>query len=305
MGAGRSAGCGARPVTVLVAGSLHLDVVVDAPRLPRLDETLMGSAVAYRAGGKGLNQALAAARMGAVTAMAGAVGEDAFARDLLAALDAGGVDRRAVEVHPGASGMSVALLQPDGDYAAVVVSAANRAYAGATPIPPGTRLLLLQNEVPEAANLALARAARAAGARVVLNAAPARPLPEDLAGCLELLVVNRIEAQDLTGSADPFEAARLLAARVPQVIVTLGAAGLVGLGMHGPLAQPAPRVTPVSAHGAGDTFLGALAAFWAADLPAAARLAQAAAALTVATHPDARGTLTRGKVEAFATGASS
>ncbi len=78
-------------MTVLVAGSLHLDVVVEAPRLPRLDETLIGQAVAYRAGGKGLNQALAAARMGAVTAMAGAVGQDAFARDLLAALDAGGV----------------------------------------------------------------------------------------------------------------------------------------------------------------------------------------------------------------------
>jgi ribokinase len=292
-------------VTVLVAGSLHLDVVVEAPRLPRLDETLMGSAVAYRAGGKGLNQALAAARMGAATAMAGAVGADAFARDLLAALDAGGVDRRAVEVHPGASGMSVALVRPDGDYAAVVVSAANRAYAGATPVPRGTRLLLLQNEVPEAANLALARAARAAGARVILNAAPARPLPEDLAGSLDLLVVNRIEAQDLTGSADPAEAARRLAARGAQVIVTLGAAGLVAQGPRGAFAQAAPRVAVVSAHGAGDAFLGALAAFWAEDLPAAARLAQAAAALTVATPPDARGTLTRARVEAFAAGASS
>jgi ribokinase len=305
MDAGRSAGCGARPVTVLVAGSLHLDVVVEAPRLPRLDETLMGSAVAYRAGGKGLNQALAAARMGAATAMAGAVGADAFARDLLAALDAGGVDRRAVEVHPGASGMSVALVRPDGDYAAVVVSAANRAYAGATPVPRGTRLLLLQNEVPEAANRALARAARAAGARVILNAAPARPLPEDLAGSLDLLVVNRIEAQDLTGSADPAEAARRLAARGAQVIVTLGAAGLVAQGPRGAFAQAAPRVAVVSAHGAGDAFVGALAAFWAEDLPAAARLAQAAAALTVATPPDARGTLTRARVEAFAAGPSS
>jgi ribokinase len=292
-------------VTVLVAGSLHLDVVVEAPRLPRLDETLMGSAVAYRAGGKGLNQALAAARMGAATAMAGAVGADAFARDLLAALDAGGVDRRAVEVHPGASGMSVALVRPDGDYAAVVVSAANRAYAGATPVPRGTRLLLLQNEVPEAANLALARAARAAGARVILNAAPARPLPEDLAGYLDLLVVNRIEAQDLTGSADPAEAARRLAARGAQVIVTLGAEGLVAQGLRGAFKQAAPRVAVVSAHGAGDAFLGALAAFWAEDLSAAARLAQAAAALTVATPPDARGTLTRARVEAFAAGASS
>jgi ribokinase len=287
-------------MTVLVAGSLHLDVVVDSPRLPRLDETLMGQAVACRGGGKGLNQALAAARMGAATAMAGAVGQDAFARDLLAALDAGGVDRRAVEVLPGASGMSVALVQPDGDYAAVVVSAANRAYAGGTPIPAGTRLLLLQDEVPEAANLRLARAARAAGVTVILNAAPARTLPDDLAALLDLLVVNRVEAQDLTGTAVADKAARRLGARVPQVIVTLGAGGLVGRGPQGGFVQPGFPVATVSTHGAGDAFVGALAAFWSGDLPAAARLAQAAAALTVATRPDARAGLTRAAVEAFA-----
>jgi ribokinase len=287
-------------MTVLVAGSLHLDVVVETPRLPRLDETLIGAAVAYRAGGKGLNQALAAARMGAATAMAGAVGQDAFAGDLLAALDRGGVDRHAVEARPGASGMSVALIRPDGEYAAVVVSAANLAYSGETAIPPGTRILLLQNEVPEAANLMLARAARKASVTVILNAAPARPLPDALATLLDLLVVNRVEAQDLAGTADPAGAARLLAARVPRVIVTLGAGGLVGHGPQGTFAQASPQVATVSSHGAGDAFLGALAAFWSDDLAATTRLAQAAAALTVATHPDRRDEITAARVLAFA-----
>ncbi len=285
---------------VLVAGSLHLDVVVDSPRLPRLDETLMGTSVAYRAGGKGLNQALAAARMGARVAMAGAVGQDAFARDLLAALDAGGVDRARVAVLPGASGMSVALVQPGGEYAAVVVSGANLAFAGAVDIPAGTRTVLLQNEVPDAANLAVARAARAAGARVVLNAAPARALPAALAGLLDLLVVNRVEAQDLTGTSDPAEAARLLTAPVPRVIVTLGAAGLVAATPEGAFALPAPRVVPVSSHGAGDAFLGALAALWQDDLTAALRLAQAHAALTVATRPEDRPAITPAAVAALA-----
>jgi ribokinase len=288
---------------VLVAGSLHLDIVLDTPRLPRLDETLIGRAVHYRPGGKGLNQALAAARMGAVTAMAGAVGSDAFAQTLLAALDAGGVDRSRVAALPGASGMSAALVQPDGDYAAVVVSAANLGFTGACDLPPGTRILLLQNEVPESANLRLAQSARAQGARVILNAAPARPLSPALAGLLDLLVVNRVEAQDLSGSADPDAAARTLAARTPQVIVTLGARGLTGFTPGGSFTQPAPAVTAISSHGAGDAFLGALAATWDDDLPQAAHLAQAAAALTVATAPDDRAALTRDRVAAFAAGA--
>lgn len=285
---------------VLVAGSLHLDIVLDTPRLPRLDETLIGRAVHYRPGGKGLNQALAAARMGAATAMAGAVGDDAFAATMLAALDAGGVDRSRVARIPGASGMSAALVQPDGDYAAVVVSAANLAFEGGCDIPAGTRILLMQNEIPEAANLRLAVAARARGARVILNAAPARPLPAALAALLDLLVVNRIEAQDLAGTDDPAKAAGRLAALVPNVIVTLGPGGLVAATPEGGFAENAPRITPVSSHGAGDAFLGALAATWTGSLAEAATFAQAAAALTVATAPDDRPTLTRARIAAFA-----
>ncbi len=111
---------------VFVVGALHLDVVVDAPHLPALDETVVGSAVAYRFGGKGGNQAAAAARMGARVAMAGRVGRDAFGERLLAELDAAGVCRSQVLQGTGASGMSVAIVDQRGDYGAVIVSGVNR-----------------------------------------------------------------------------------------------------------------------------------------------------------------------------------
>lgn len=284
---------------VFVAGALHLDVVVDAPHLPRLDETVVGSAVAYRFGGKGGNQAVAATRMGARVAMAGCVGTDRFGDMILAALDAAGVDRGAVRVIPGASGMSVAIVDGAGDYGAVIVSGTNRDI-GQVSVPPGTAVVLLQNEVPEATNLGVVAAA--GGARVILNAAPARGLPSGLLSRVEILVVNRGEAEALTGTADPMAAAQALRGRGPAaVIVTLGAEGLVAATTEGVLRRPAPPVRVVSSHGAGDAFLGALAADMArgALLEQALSFAQGAAALTVATDPDARVGLTRDRVAAF------
>lgn len=281
-------------MSVFVLGSLHLDVVVEAPRLPRLDETLAGQAVAYRFGGKGGNQAVAAARMGARVAMAGAVGSDAFAATLLAGLDAAGVDRSRVVRRSGASGMSVAILDTQGAYGAVIVSAANLSVTGAEPPPADTRVLLLQNEVPEAANLAAARAARDLGARVLLNAAPARPVAPELLALTDLLVVNRGEAAALTGlpeDAPEAAALALLGSGPAQVVVTLGAQGLhCRCRDDEALTLPAAQVAAVSSHGAGDAFLGALAARLDAGdgLRDALVFAQAAAALTVATPPDRR-----------------
>jgi ribokinase len=290
---------------LLVAGSLHLDVVVDAPVLPRLDQTVTGQGVAYRFGGKGGNQAVAAALMGARVAMAGAVGTDSFAAPLLAGLDAAGVDRAQVAVVPGASGMSVAVVLPDGGYGAVIVSGANLAIrAESVVFPSGCRAVLMQNEIPAAVNLALARQARAAGLRVVLNAAPARAADPVLFGLLDLLVVNRGEAADILGQPEPTldapAAARALRATGPRaVIVTLGADGLAGDNGAG-FSQPAQMVAAVSSHGAGDAFLGALCAEWlrGADLQGAARFGQAAAALTVATPPDRRAAITPAAVRA-------
>jgi ribokinase len=292
-------------MSLWVVGSLHLDVIVEAPRLPRLDETLAGQGVSYRFGGKGGNQAVAAARMGARVAMTGAVGSDAFAEPLLAGLDAAGVDRARVARLPGASGMSVAILDPRGDYAAVIVSAANHSVTGEGPPPPGATHLLLQNEIPEAANLAAARAARAAGLRVVLNAAPARPVAPELLALADLLVVNRLEAAQLTGlPEDAHEAAALaLLERGPRhVVVTLGAEGLhCRCRSDEAVTLAAPQVAVVSTHGAGDAFTGALAARLdaGAAMPEALAFAQGAAALHVSTPPDRRAAITPREVAAL------
>ncbi len=285
---------------VLVAGSLHLDVLVEAPVLPRVDQTVTGSAVRHAFGGKGGNQAVAAARAGAEAHMAGAVGEDANAATLRAALDSAGVAQGQVQTHPGASGMSVAISLPDGTYGAVIVSGANLAFdPESMAFPRRCAVLILQNEIPESANLILARRARSAAIRIVLNAAPARSTAPELLRLLDLLVVNRGEAADLLGlpeaSLDPLAAAQRLRALGPgAVIVTLGGDGLALAEADGATHQPAPTVSVVSTHGAGDAFIGALATDWArgADLETAAHFAQTAAALHVSLPIDQRSTIT-------------
>lgn len=285
-------------VEVFVVGSLHLDVVVTAPRLPRRDETLTGSGVEFVCGGKGGNQAVAAALHGARTAMAGRVGDDLFAPRLLAHLDAAGVERAQLQVgEDSTSGMSVAIVDYAGDYGAVIVSGANLdLQTERVAVPEGARVVVLQNEIAEAANIDAARKARAAGARVVLNAAPARELPAELLGLVDLLVVNRIEAAALTGLTvasreDAEAAASRLSTASRSAIVTLGADGVASCEQQGEACLHAPfQVDVVSAHGAGDVFVGALAGRLAAGTaPAAAiRYAQAAAALHVSTPVPAR-----------------
>lgn len=295
----------ARPV-ILCAGSLHHDVIVDSPGLPRLDQTLAGSAVRYSFGGKGGNQAAAAARAGAEVHMAGAVGSDDAAILLRTALDQVGVRRSGVQTHPGPSGMSVAISLPDGSYGAVIVSGANLLLRpDAVQFPRDCAVLMLQSEIPEAANLALARRARAEGARVILNAAPARPVAADLLTLTDLLVVNRGEAADLLhrqeAGLDPARAAADLAQLGPAaVIVTLGGEGLV-LYQDGQQERQAARpVKVVSTHGAGDAFIGALATAWAggATLPEAAAFGQAAAGLHVSTAPDERSAIDAAMIRA-------
>lgn len=292
---------------VLVVGALHLDVVVDAPRLPMLDETLVGSAASYRLGGKGGNQAVAAARMGAASAMAGRVGRDAFGAQLLAELDVAGVDRSQVVEVEGASGMSVAIVDTQGDYGAVIVSGVNAGLEGeGIEVLETTTVLLLQNEVPDAVNLAVARKAHER-TTVILNAAPARAIHPHLQDRIDVLVVNRVEAAMLTGqsaeSLDPVRAAETLWRTGPKsVIVTLGGEGLVLVDRYGARVMPAAKVEAISTHGAGDAFIGALASALAnarEDMERCVVFAQAAAALTVATPPDARTRIDATAVKAF------
>ena len=273
---------------VLVVGALHHDVIVKAPRLPELDETLKGQNVIYALGGKGGNQALSAARHGAKTAFAGAIGADDAGRSMKAELSAGGVDVSQISRHSNfASGMSVAIVTANGDYGAVIVSAANEAFdPNSVVVPAGLKYLILQNELLSKTNLAVAKTAAKAGAKIILNAAPARELDNKLLELVDVLIVNRIEAKAL-GTA-------LIDSQLT-VIETRGGDGLNILPKGGGSTfLPAFDVPVVSTHGAGDCFVGALAAQLCAgdDFNAAAVYASAAAALHVSAHAEARKTIT-------------
>ena len=257
---------------ITVLGSLHWDVVVAAPRLPGLDETLMGDAATYRFGGKGGNQAVAAVRAGGRVAFLGAVGNDEAGPRLLAALAEAGVDASGVVTSPGPSGMSVAIDTTDG-YGAVVVSGANLAVTGQG-ADPATRVALIQNEVLDAANRAFA-AALPESATLILNAAPAREVARQLLDRVDILVVNRVEAVQM-GGLDALRAQGT-------VIETRGAEGCLLATPDDIRAFPAHPADPVSTHGAGDAFCGALAAALAerAPIEAAIDRAQAFAAAHV------------------------
>lgn len=291
---------------VTVFGSLHYDIMVDAPDRPRKGETVTGRAWQPKCGGKGGNQAVSAARAGVRVAMIGAVGDDDFGSALLANLDRTGVDRRFVRVAAGAgSGMSVAIFDSDGDYGAVIVSGSNLTLgdddiAAAGEVVAQTAVLLLQNEVPEAANIAAARAVKAQGGRVVLNAAPARKLSAELIALIDIVIVNAIEAEFLAGVpvvdalAGATEAARRLVDTYPSAIVTAGSDGVAYCDRAGTtFALAAIPVKVVSTHGAGDEFVGAFAAGLAHghQIEAAIAAANAAAALLVATPEGERGAI--------------
>jgi ribokinase len=256
---------------IVVVGSLHYDIMVDAPDRPRKGETVTGYAWRPKFGGKGGNQAVAAAKAGATVRMAGAVGDDDFGQFVLDRLEASGVDRsRVVQLTDVGSGMSVAISDAGGDYGAVIVSGANLRIKEADLADPGlwtgARALILQNEVPEAVNLAAARAAKAAGARVCLNAAPVRALSPELASLVDVLIVNAIEAEGLCGVpvqnlASAAEAAKQLSSQFASVVVTVGGDGVAGSENGStPIQVQARPVTLVSTHGAGDAFVGNLAA---------------------------------------------
>jgi ribokinase len=278
-------------LTVLTVGSLHYDIMVEADHLPRRDETAVGRRWYPKFGGKGGNQAVAVAKAGVPSRMFGAVGDDDFGTMLRDSLRAGGVDDRHVATIRGTgSGMSVAIMDAAGDYAATIVSGANLkldpADLAQDALWQDVGLLVLQNEVPEAVNLAACHQARARGVPTLLNAAPARALTDGMIPLIDSLVVNAVEAEmmgagqvgSLPGAA---RAARHLAAHFRAVIVTAGGLGLAGIGADGvEFGVPAEAVRVISSHGAGDAFIGALSAALVQGTPLseAARLASAAAA---------------------------
>ena len=256
---------------VIVCGSLHIDIIVNGPHLPRLDETVVGSQWRKVCGGKGGNQAVMAAKAGAKCAMIGRVGTDDLGEALLANLISNSVNTDHVSRDPLAgTGMSVAIVETTGDYGAVIVSGSNLslspdAIAISWQALGGAKVLILQNEIREVANIAAAKAAKSAGATVVLNAAPMRQLSNELLSRVDLLVVNRIEAEMMNGNAvsdkvSAFAALRKLRAKSRDVIITLGGQGLVYcVRDQSPQFIKPHKVTVKSTHGAGDSFVGALA----------------------------------------------
>jgi ribokinase len=270
---------------VIVVGSINVDLVVKVERLPAAGETVAGGEFSRHGGGKGANQAVAAARMGARVTMVGAVGVDDLGEEALAALAAEGIDvSRVARLEGVATGVALIAVDAAGENQIAVASGANLAVDPDV-VEKGVRdagdgLVLLVHEVPEAVVLA---GARAASGTVVLNPAPARALPEELCARGPLLTPNASEAAELSGRREPEAAARELAARTrAPVLVTLGADGVLLL--HGDRVGrlPAPRAEAVDTTGAGDTFNGALAAELArgADLGAAAARAVTAASLS-------------------------
>ncbi len=289
---------------VLVIGSINVDLVVAVPHLPRPGETVLGGRFARHFGGKGANQAVAAARAGAQVTMLGAVGRDAYGDESLAALAAEGIDVTKVRRVDELTGVALITVTSDGENQIAVAPGANRLVADAEPDlpdPPPGAVLLASLEVPMAAVAVAMRWALKHRLVIVLNPAPAQLLPVELLAGGPILTPNRGELLTATLASDP-DAALLALQRTGAgpVIVTLGAAGALLVDGAQRSEIPARPLTAVDATGAGDTFSGVLAA-WLADgrpIKEAAQAANAAAGLSV-TRAGARGGMpTRAEIEA-------
>ncbi|MGX1473875.1 UNVERIFIED_CONTAM: ribokinase [Streptomyces canus] len=273
---------------IAVLGSTNMDLVTYVEKAPQRGETVTGRDFRTIPGGKGANQAIAAARAGATVSMIGAVGNDGFGPRLRSTLEHSGVTTDHLRTIEGPSGTAHIVVDDEGGNAIVVIPGANGTVDHLAPGDEGliasADALLLQLEIPLAAVLAGAQTARAHGVRTILTPAPAQPLPPELLAATDLLVPNEHEAATLTGRGDPFAAGAALLDRVPRVVITLGAAGSVYLTRDAePLAVPAPQVTAVDSTGAGDTYVGALAVALGEERPIreAMTWAAAAAALSV------------------------
>lgn len=270
---------------IVVFGSINLDLAARVDALPRRGETIAGHALAMSPGGKGANQALAARRAGAKVALVGAVGQDAFAQPALALLARDGVDLSRVARAAAPTGVALIHVDAAGDNAITVVAGAN-AYARASEVDDGlldaASLVVLQLETPARESLALAQRARQRHRRVMLNAAPAAALDRAWLAALDVLVVNAIEAATLAPAFGVAETPERFARELAQghgldVVVTRGEQGAIAATRAALHRVPTLPVSVVDTVGAGDAFVGALAA--ALDRAAPMRRALAFAAV--------------------------
>jgi len=266
---------------ILVFGSINIDLLVPVPELPRPGETVLGGDYRLLPGGKGANQALAACRAGAAVKMAGAVGNDAFAESAFELLQRGGVDLGLVRRVARPIGCAAIMVGSTGENLIAVAPGANaEAIAMAVPdavLRPGT-IVVCQMEVPVTETVALIRRASGRGARTILNLAPALAIDPGLLGDLDMLVANEAEAAAL--GDDTAEIGRRLR---QGFVVTRGAAGSTAFLADGERIDiPALAVDAVDTTGAGDTFVGVLAAGLDQGLPLEVALRRASAAAGLA-----------------------
>jgi len=290
---------------ILVVGSLHLDVIVHSSRLPKPDETLRGDNVSYRFGGKGGNQAVAAAKIDVQVFMAGRIGTDNFGKQIYDTLSNQNINLDGLKMVDEATGMSVALIGSDGIYCAVVVSGANQTIdLSEIAVPDDLTVLVLQNEINTDANFEIIKKVPKS-TFIILNAAPALTPNKDFFERIDLLVVNQLEAKMLLNEEpsifNNLDALRKLQNLGPkEVIITLGAEGYTGISKNGEIfSEPGIKVDVLSTHGAGDSFVGTLAAFICKGEPIniAAQYAQASSALHVKTPIDQREKILQADIE--------
>jgi ribokinase len=279
---------------IVVFGSINIDLVVPVERLPGPGETVLGPGYTLVPGGKGANQALAAARAGGAVRMVGRVGRDGFADLALAELKTAGVDLSAVERDALPTGCALIPVERSGQNLIVVAAGANSAATERQVddawLGPGT-LVMLQMEVPHAENWRLVERAKSRGARVMLNCAPAADVPRAALSALDWLIVNESEAELLARgmslpATDPRAAGRAIAiAADTTVIVTLGGEGAAAFADAEAWTVEALPIKPVDTTAAGDAFVGAFAAAIdaGADLPTALRRASTAGGLACTT----------------------
>ncbi|SDM20881.1 ribokinase [Nonomuraea jiangxiensis] len=290
---------------ISVFGSANMDLVAYVPEAPRRGETVTGHRFRTVPGGKGANQAIAAARAGADVAFLGAVGDDGFGAELRATLSEAGVDVRCLRQVPGPTGIAHIVVDDTGGNSIIVVPGANGTVTG----PSGddlaaiaaSQVLLLQLELPMAAVMAAAQAARVSGVPVILTPAPAQPLPDELLDTVALIVPNEHEAAAITGVTGAEAAMDALLERVEEAVITLGSAGaLYGSRPGERLLVPAPKVNAVDTTAAGDTFVGALAVARSEGygVEEALRFASAAAGLSVQREGASTSMPTRLEIEA-------
>lgn len=296
---------------ILVVGSINMDLIIHTPRLPALGETLTGDGFRTIPGGKGANQAAAAARLGAQVHMIGCVGNDVFGGALTASLTDAGVDAAGVERAGEASGIAV-ITVCGGDNHIILDRGANAMVSPSLlerhrALFQWAELVLLQLEIPMESVLCAAQMAKAGGAAVLLNPAPFDPLPPELLHCVDILVPNASEAslmlgRDITGPAQAAGAVRDLCAHgIRQAAVTIGSSGCVYNDGDTVWHQGAYRVQAVDTTAAGDAFVGGLAVRLGsgACIGDAIAYATAMSAITVGRHGASSSLPDREETDAF------